>query len=286
MTARLVRDSPSIRVKSLRIDSSASCSRIRVPVGPPARPVAITGRPSSFSARATLTPLPPATVRASTARWRWPRRKFGTATVRSIAALSVTVRITRLPLAPPDASRARLPSRGSSWPPHRDVADGERRSPARASASTASRGAAAGSAASSRSPRSAASATARGDERHPRHRRAVDGDRRRAEPLALGRSGPRPRRRALSVDLDVAGRARTATATGSVGDQRQRLVLVRRPALGEPLAALDDGRRSCRARTRSRAARGVSASRAASLGAPSTAEISVDPFALAEPTST
>ena len=59
-------------------------------------PVAITGRPSSFSARATLTPLPPATVRASTARWRCPSRKFGTATVRSIAALRVTVRITRL----------------------------------------------------------------------------------------------------------------------------------------------------------------------------------------------
>jgi hypothetical protein len=42
------------------------------PVGPPASPVAITGRPSSFKARATLTPLPPATVLASTERWRRP----------------------------------------------------------------------------------------------------------------------------------------------------------------------------------------------------------------------
>ena len=33
---------------------------MRLPVAPPARPVAITGLPSSFSARATLTPLPPA----------------------------------------------------------------------------------------------------------------------------------------------------------------------------------------------------------------------------------
>src|SRR5919197_33796 len=67
---------------------------MRDPVPSPASPLAITGRPSSFRARATLTPLPPATVRDSTARWRWPRRKFGTATVRSIAALRVTVRIT------------------------------------------------------------------------------------------------------------------------------------------------------------------------------------------------
>ncbi len=94
MTARFVRDSPAMRMKSLRIDSSASRSRIRAPVAPPARPVAITGRPSSFSARATFTPFPPATVLASTARCRRPRRKFGTATVRSIAAFRVTVRIT------------------------------------------------------------------------------------------------------------------------------------------------------------------------------------------------
>src|SRR3954471_4588645 len=106
MTARFVRDSPAIQVKSVRIDSSARRSIKRAPVGPPARPVAITGRSSSLSARATLTPLPPATVLASTARWRWPCRKLGTATVRSIAALRVTVRIIRSP--PPS-----LPSRAS-----------------------------------------------------------------------------------------------------------------------------------------------------------------------------
>ena len=44
MTARLVRDSPAIQVKSVRIDSSARRSISRAPVGPPARPVAITGR--------------------------------------------------------------------------------------------------------------------------------------------------------------------------------------------------------------------------------------------------
>src|SRR5437764_13128560 len=95
-TARFVRDSPSIAVYAFRIGSPVSRARMRVPVEPPARPVAITGRPSSFRARATLTPFPPANVRDSTARWRFPRRKLGTATVRSIAALRVTVRITSI----------------------------------------------------------------------------------------------------------------------------------------------------------------------------------------------
>src|SRR6476660_9847889 len=94
ITARLIRVSAAIRVKSVSTDSSRSCSSTRAPVGPPTKPVAITGRPSRLSARATLMPLPPATVRLSTARWRRPRRKFGTATVRSIAAFKVTVRIT------------------------------------------------------------------------------------------------------------------------------------------------------------------------------------------------
>ena len=66
---------------------------MRVPVGPPAMPVAITGWPSACSARATFTPLPPAIAVCSTARWRRPSRKFGTASVLSIAALSVTVMI-------------------------------------------------------------------------------------------------------------------------------------------------------------------------------------------------
>src|SRR3954463_10512030 len=94
ITARLMRVSAAIRMKSVSTDSSCSCSSTRVPVGPPTMPEAITGRPSRLSARATLIPLPPATVRLSTDRWRRPRRKFGTATVRSIAAFNVTVRIT------------------------------------------------------------------------------------------------------------------------------------------------------------------------------------------------
>src|SRR4029077_10810563 len=90
------------RMKSVSTDSECSCSITLVPVGPPTKPAAITGRPSRLSARATLMPLPPATVRLSTARWRWARRKFGTATVRSTAALSVTVRITwRSPVSAP-----------------------------------------------------------------------------------------------------------------------------------------------------------------------------------------
>src|SRR3954447_6902605 len=111
ITARLMRVSEAIRVKSVRTDSSCSCSSTWVPIGPPTKPAAITGRPSRFSARATLIPLPPATVRLSTARWRRPRRKLGTATVRSIAAFKVTVRITwRSPEFAPRVVPARHPA--------------------------------------------------------------------------------------------------------------------------------------------------------------------------------
>jgi hypothetical protein len=93
-TAVDVRDSAPMRTKSLRIASAVSSSTTRVPVLPPARPVATTGTSSRLSARAMLMPLPPARVRLSLARWRCPRWRFGTVSVRSIAALSVTVTIT------------------------------------------------------------------------------------------------------------------------------------------------------------------------------------------------
>ena len=79
-----------------------------VPVAPPAIPVAITGWPSAFRARAMLTPLPPAIVRCSTVRWRRPKRKLGTDSDLSIAALSVTVMII------PSASSASAPC-GAGW---------------------------------------------------------------------------------------------------------------------------------------------------------------------------
>ncbi len=41
-----------------------------------------------------LIPLPPASVSPWLARWRCPRWKFGTVSVRSIAAFMVTVTIT------------------------------------------------------------------------------------------------------------------------------------------------------------------------------------------------
>jgi hypothetical protein len=67
-----------------------------LPVAPPAKPVAITGCPRVLRVRATLTPLPPGIVVCSTVRWRRPSRKFGTDSDLSIAALRVTVMITRL----------------------------------------------------------------------------------------------------------------------------------------------------------------------------------------------
>ena len=97
ITAVLVRDSSRMRTKSDSTESCVSWSTSRVPVAPPASPVAITGAPSVLSTRATLTPLPPGIVVCSTVRWRRPSRKFGTASVLSIAVLSVTVRIMRPP---------------------------------------------------------------------------------------------------------------------------------------------------------------------------------------------
>ena len=67
---------------------------MRVPVRPPARPVATTGTSSRLSARATLMPLPPASARTLLARCRCPSLKIGTVSERSSAALRVTVTIT------------------------------------------------------------------------------------------------------------------------------------------------------------------------------------------------
>ena len=106
-----------MRTKSWRIDSSASWATICVPVGPPWKPVAITGSPSVFSIRAMLTPLPPASARRSTVRWRRPSRKLGTESDLSIAALSVTVMIitasqARPPRAPAHDEQATPQERG------------------------------------------------------------------------------------------------------------------------------------------------------------------------------
>ena len=93
-TAVDVRDSAAMRTKSLRIASAVSSSTMRVPVRPPERPVATTGMSSRLSARATLIPLPPASVSTSLERWRNPSWKTGTVSVRSRAAFTVTVTIT------------------------------------------------------------------------------------------------------------------------------------------------------------------------------------------------
>jgi hypothetical protein len=92
-TAVLVRDSSRIRTNELRIASPFRASTIRVPVAPPASPVAITGWPRRLIARATLTPLPPGIVTWSTVRCRRPGVKLGTSSVLSSAGLSVTVMI-------------------------------------------------------------------------------------------------------------------------------------------------------------------------------------------------
>ena len=97
MTAVDVRDSSSIRTRSLSTASSLSSSRMRLPLRPPTSPVATTGTPSRLRARATMIPLPPASVSFSLARWRWPRWKLGTVRIRSSAVFMVTVTITGEP---------------------------------------------------------------------------------------------------------------------------------------------------------------------------------------------
>ena len=84
-----------MRTKSFKMASPVSSSMMRSPILPPASPVATTGTSRSFSALAMLIPVPPASVRPALARCRWPRWKFGTVSVRSSAALSVTVTIKR-----------------------------------------------------------------------------------------------------------------------------------------------------------------------------------------------
>src|SRR5438874_9034994 len=59
------------------IASLVNSSTIRVPVTPPASPVATTGTPSAFNVRATLIPLPPASATPALARWRSEERRVG-----------------------------------------------------------------------------------------------------------------------------------------------------------------------------------------------------------------
>src|SRR5581483_7226711 len=131
MTAVEVRDSSSMRTKSLRIASAVNSSTMRVPVRPPARPVATTGTASRLSARATLIHFPPASVSAALARWRWLSWKFGTVSVRSIAALSVTVAITlsRYPAPRVVGRPAHVPARAPEEPRLTDRTRGDERPP-------------------------------------------------------------------------------------------------------------------------------------------------------------
>ena len=120
MTAVDVRDSSSIRTRSLSTASSLSSSRMRRPLRPPTRPVATTGTPSRLRARATMTPLPPASVSFSLARWRCPRWKFGTVRIRSSAVFIVTVTIKPrppVPLAEPAADVVERPLRVPAYAP-------------------------------------------------------------------------------------------------------------------------------------------------------------------------
>ena len=86
---RLAGDPDEVVEDPLRLSSST----IRVPVRPPARPGRDDRDAELLERPRDVEPLPPASVTAALARWRWPSWKFGTVSVRSTAALSVTVTI-------------------------------------------------------------------------------------------------------------------------------------------------------------------------------------------------
>ena len=92
---------------------------MRVPVGPPGEAGRDHRLAERFSARATLTPLPPGDRAAARPRDGGGRAwKFGTASVLSIAALRVTVMIIRcLRLAPSPAPPAHATPRASCAAP-------------------------------------------------------------------------------------------------------------------------------------------------------------------------
>ena len=263
-----VRDSSRIRTKPLRIASSLSASTIRFPVAPPASPVAITGCPRRLIARAMLTPLPPGIVVCSTGRCRRPGVKFGTSSVLSSAAFSVTVMIIAACLPRPAAPRSRRPSAARtvaspiSAPPPRASADsvagmisdapggmllrigGRRRAPA-----------AAGS--GSRRGRLSTTATSR------RPCRGAAGPVSDAGARTLSRDRRRAREHVLKVE---------AAITACV---RRRVAVIAGRA--STCAGVDRRAQARSSRIRSRAARARCASRAASLEVPSTAPISVMP---------
>src|ERR671920_117723 len=83
-----------ISTKSKGMAASLKPSRMVSPLRPPTSPVASTGTSRALRARATFMPLPPASATLSVARCLWPSVRLGTTSVRSTAALRVTVRIT------------------------------------------------------------------------------------------------------------------------------------------------------------------------------------------------
>src|SRR5215208_3911078 len=89
MMAVEVREYPSISTRSKGIAAADRPSRIASPLRPPAKPVARTGTPKVLRLRATFMPLPPASVMLSGARWRCPRVRLGTTSVRATAAFKV-----------------------------------------------------------------------------------------------------------------------------------------------------------------------------------------------------
>ena len=225
--------------------------------GRPGSPVAMTGWPSVFSIRAMLTPLPPASARRSTVRWRRPSRKLGTDSDLSIAALSVTVMIIASVLWRCDARRAcactsrlhpRAGSRQSATPaacttrarqPRCDRRHGRRRrgTAAAVTSGTDSIGAAVlghRDRALRRCPPAAGRAAAPGTpERDVQRdacepRRAAACARRRAAPAARAPStGDRSRRSARRSAMP-----RVAVGAQAVAQQRERVGVARRLARG------------------------------------------------------
>ena len=115
-TVTFARIEPAMRTVSSSRPEPASRASSWAPSAPPLGSTAFAWRPCAASARATLTPFPPASTRLERARMTVPGRSAATSIVRSTLGLAVRVTITP---APPAGRQIPAPARGRHRRRHR-----------------------------------------------------------------------------------------------------------------------------------------------------------------------
>ena len=112
-TLMFMRTEPRTGTGAWSTPAASSSSSRRWPSGPPLGRTAVVEPPWAASARETLTPLPPGSIRLLRARCTSPRRSASMRTARSMLGLGVSVTIMRSPLpVRPHGARRRRRRRG------------------------------------------------------------------------------------------------------------------------------------------------------------------------------